>query len=250
MTNLVAINYAAHKHLKIDPIQTQVHSSKINMLPIVVAEFSQVSVQHPIVLAKNAETGEFTLSALLGFEQHENLFFKNGQWQGVYLPLQLQRQPFFVGDINTESEDDYAVCINLDCPSVVKDNTASKAADSHDLFTDGGEDSDYFIKMKQCLGYLLQGEIDNKALIDTLLALDLVQPLTLEVTFSNQQSARMNGLYTVNEEKLAALDYEQVGRLHKAQQLKPIYTMINSLGQVYPLIERKNEQLTSVHDQC
>ncbi|MGM8221584.1 hypothetical protein, partial [Escherichia coli] len=77
--------------------------------------------------------------------------------------------PFFVGDINTESEDDYAVCINLDCPSVATDNMANNV-DSYALFTDGGEDSDYFIKMKQCLGYLLQGEIDNKALIDTLLA--------------------------------------------------------------------------------
>ena len=94
----------------------------------------------------------------------------------------------------------------------------------------------------------MQGEIENKALIDTLLALNLVQPLSLDVTFCNKQSSRLNGLYTVSEEKVAALDPEQIGRLHKAQQLKPIYTMINSLGQLYPLIERKNQQLVSVHD--
>ncbi|MGO2127579.1 MAG: SapC family protein [Pseudoalteromonas prydzensis] len=248
MTNLVAINYSAHKHLKIDTAKTQEHSAAQHMLPVVVAEFSQVSVQHPIVLAKSGETGEFTLTALLGFEQHENLFSKDGQWQGVYIPLQLQRQPFFVGDIQTEVAGDYAVCINLDSPSIVRDSVQNNVNDIQLLFTDSGEDSDYFVKMKQCLGYLLQGEIENKALIDTLLALNLVQPLSLDVTFSNKQSSRLNGLYTVSEEKVAALDAEQIGRLHKAQQLKPIYTMINSLGQLYPLIERKNQQLVSVHD--
>ena len=102
MENLVALEQSAHQHIKIDTQKAQSHAKNLNMIPVVMAELSQIAVQQPIVFAKNSETGEFTLNALLGFEQHENLFYQQSQWQGVYLPLQLQRQPFFVGDTHSQ----------------------------------------------------------------------------------------------------------------------------------------------------
>ncbi|AYM86188.1 SapC family protein [Pseudoalteromonas agarivorans] len=246
MENLVALEQSAHQHIKIDTQKAQSHAENINMIPVVMAELNQIAVQQPIVFAKNSETGEFTLNALLGFEQHENLFYQHSQWQGVYLPLQLQRQPFFVGDTHAK-QTQYPVFINLNSPAVIN-NQAQSQNDLEPIYTPNAEESGYFKKIKQCLGHLLQGEIDNKKLIDTLLQHELLQPLSLEVTFQNSQKTKLNGLYTINQERLAQLDSDQITLLHQRALLPAIYTVITSLGQIYPLIERKNAVLNLADD--
>ncbi|MDC9513340.1 SapC family protein [Pseudoalteromonas sp. CST5] len=246
MENLVALEQSAHQHIKIDTQKAQSHAENINMIPVVMAELNQIAVQQPIVFAKNSETGEFTLNALLGFEQHENLFYQYSQWQGVYLPLQLQRQPFFVGDTHAK-QTQYPVCINLNSPAVINNQAQSQNV-LEPIYTQNAEESGYLKKIKQCLGHLLQGEIDNKKLIDTLLQHELLQPLSLEVTFQNSQKTKLNGLYTINQERLAQLDSDQITLLHQRALLPAIYTVITSLGQIYPLIERKNAELNLADD--
>lgn len=254
MAKLVAIDHNTHKHIHIDPSKAELHGAELNLIPIVSAEFSNIAVQYPIVLTKNGETGEFVFTALLGFEANENLFWHQGQWQGIYLPLQVQRQPFFIGDALTTREEshthsapshtsDYIVCIDLDSPTVITDSQPANA-DLKTLFTETGQDSEYFSQAKQRLAQLLQGERDNHQLLAILKQYDLLQPLSVEITFINEQSTRLNGLYTVNQEKLAALATEQIAELHQKNMLQPIYTMVTSLGQLYALIKRKNDVLS------
>lgn len=252
MANLVAIDPQAHKNLTINPALAEIHGATLNLIPTVLAEFPHLAVQYPIVLAKNGDTGEFIFSALLGFEPHENLFWQQEQWQGLYLPLQLQRQPFFVGDVVDEKTNgDYVVCLDMDSPSINQaSSTHASAGDelnlnSQSLFTETGEDSPYFQQAKNCLAQLLQGEIDNKNLLNALNKFDLLQPLSVEITFINKQSTRLNGLYTINQDKLAALPVEHIAELHQQHLLPAIYTMITSLGQLYALIERKNACLSA-----
>lgn len=246
MAKLVAVDYNIHKHLKINTAKIEQHGAKLNLIPAVVAEFANLAVQCPIVLAKNGETGEFVFSALLGFEPEENLFWQDGKWCGIYLPLQIQRQPFFVGNVSNEeaaTSGEYQVCIDTQSPAIVSQVDESSEELSA-LFTENGEDSQYFSQAKQCLAQLLQGEMDNQKLIGMLKSFDLIQALSVDITFVNEQSTRLSGLYTINQEKLAALSNEQVVELHKHNLLQPIYTMITSLGQLYALIERKNTSLT------
>ncbi|OUS23454.1 peptide ABC transporter permease [Thalassotalea sp. 42_200_T64] len=245
MAKLVAIDHNVHKNLRINPAKAELHGAELNLIPAVVAEFTNLAVQYPIVLTKNGDTGEFVCTAMFGFEADENLFWQNGQWRGVYLPLQIQRQPFFIGDSvddTSKNSGDFVVCIDVESPTIAK-VTAASQSEYQTLFTEAGEDSQYFQHAKQCLGQLLQGEIDNNKLITALKELDLLQPLSLEITFVNEQSTRLNGLYSINQEKLAALSNEQIVMLHQKNLLQPIYTMITSLGQIYALIERKNASL-------
>jgi hypothetical protein len=81
-----------------------------------------------------------------------------------------------------------------------------------------------------------------------LLQHDLLQPLSLEVTFQNSQKTKLNGLYTINQERLAQLNSDQITLLHQSALLPAIYTVITSLGQIYPLIERKNAVLNLTDD--
>ena len=85
----------------------------------------------------------------------------------------------------------------------------------------------------------------NEKLIAALKKFDLIQALSVEITFNNEKSTCLNGLYTINQEKLAALSNVNIAELHQQNLLQPIYTMITSLGQLYPLIERKNDRLSN-----
>lgn len=247
MTKLVAIDSKAHKNLIINTDKCASHAEHLNLIPVVVAELDQVALQQAIVFVKNQETGAFTLSALMGFEQTENLFYQQNQWQGIYLPLQVQRQPFFVGDTQS-NQSQYSICINLDSTAIENDANLTDSNNLKSLFTTEGKDSDYFVQIKQCLGYLLQGELDNEKLIESLLSLDLMQTVSLEVTFCNGKKIALKGLYTIDKEKLAALSAEHIVKLHQQQLLPAIYTIIFSLGQIYPLIERKNALLNNTND--
>ena len=241
MNNLIQLDAAQHQHLRIDTDRIARHAAEQRMMPIVISEFQNCAIHFPILISKNAESGAFVCTALFGFDQGENLFWKDGKWDALYTPLNIQRQPFFIGSKEDDNGDDYVLCIDRNSPSV-SDNNGEK------LFEDNRQPSAYLQKAQSTLRELLQGEAETKVFLDKLLELDLIAPLSLDITFNNQQSQRVDGAYTISEEKLAQLSDEQILSLHKAGYMGLIYTMFVSLGQLYPLIERKNHMLEHTAD--
>lgn len=240
MSKLVAIEKVHHKNIKIDVNKIEAHGSVMHLAPAVVAEFSHLATHYPIVFAKSGETGQFVCSAMLGFTEGENLFWENEQWQAMYVPLQVRRQPFFLGDdtanVAENETPQYVVCIDVESPSV--------GDKGEPLYNENGDESQFFQEAKQKLVELLKGESDNKAFINTLISMDLLESLSIEVTFVNQESTRLNGLYTIKQETLAKLSSEQLTELHKNNYLQAIYAMVISLGQMYSLIDKKNRKLS------
>jgi len=243
MTNLIAIDNKNHNGLAINSSRIEQHGANLNLVPVVTFEFTNAASQYPIVISKHEETGQFTIGALTGFEQGENLFWQNNEWQGLYLPLQIQRQPFFIGNSDDTNEEQYLVCFDKTSPAIT--DVSESDENCHPLFNEDGTESEYFEHAKQCLAQLLHGEESNKRLLNMLAELELIQPMSLEITFANEQSKRLNGLYTIDKDRLSTLSQEQVFQLHQNGMLEPIYTMITSLGQIYGLIDRKNKAIQS-----
>lgn len=240
MAHLVAVQPAQHQQLYVLPEQVDVHAAGQNLIPVVPAELTHVATQLPLVLAKSGETGQFVLAALTGFAPNENLLMQQGRWLGLYLPLQIQRQPFFVGKANPD-DNDYVVCIDLDSPATGQNQPLPVGAEL--LFFADGSETDFYRQAKQRLVQLLQGEQQRDALIDVLLQCRLLQPMSLDITFADQSTTRLNGLYTIDADKLAALAPEQVVQLHQQGHLAAIYAILGSAAQIYALIARKNQQL-------
>ena len=243
MANLVAVDSKSHKDIKINNTLVKAHGKNLHLVPAVLAEFTHIALQQPIVLTKNGETGQFVFAGMFGFEEGENLFWQNQQWQGLYLPLQIQRQPFFIGEVPIQpgkeikrENDDFLVCIDTNSPAI-------STTEGESLFSATGEETPYFKQAKNCLVQIIQGELDNQMLIEQLQEMVLIQPISLEITFINKKQTRLNGLYTIDKEKLAALNHEKIFKLHQLGLLLPIHIMIASLGQIYSLIDKKNKQL-------
>lgn len=255
MTALVALDPKFHHSCYLLPEQAQRHAAGLQLIPLVPAELSYVAAQQPIVLTKQADSGQFVLSALNGFVSGENLLFAehSQQWQGLYLPLQLQRQPFFLAlqpadadGAATDCSPQYTLCIDAASPALGQQAIdAPLPAGAQRLWLPDGSDSEPFRQAKGVLAELLQGEQQRAQLIEQLLQLQLIQPLALDITFADHSSLRLQGLYCIDQQRLAALAPDDIVRLHQAGWLPAIYSIIGSMTQLYRLIELKNQQLVA-----
>jgi hypothetical protein len=241
MTNLVAVDNKNHLNTRVDLSKVEQHGADLQLVPVVLSEFINLAVQYPIILTKNDNTGQFVFSAMLGFEKNENLFWQQEQWQGLYVPLQVRRQPFFIESNNqqdnaNQQNNELTVCLNTESPSL--SNETGEA-----LFDVNGQESTYFKTVKENLSQLLMGEKENNLLLKSLTSMELIQPISLDITFVDQSATKLTGLYTIDQDKLGALTNEQIITLYQAGLLPSIYTMITSLGQVHALIDLKNKRL-------
>lgn len=238
MAHLVSLDNTAHRHIRINSALVEVAAAKLNMIPVVITEFLKLVVQYPIAFAKDKETGRFVCVALLGFHDQENLFVEDGQWNSIYVPLQVARQPFFLGNASDSpvESDEYVVCIDTEHESI-------QAEQGERIFDADGNETAYLEKMKQGLAELLNGELPTQQFIEALARAKLLFPMQLEITFENNESTQVEGLYTINETRLAELNAEEIANLHSQQLLGPIYTVLASLGHIYSMVDRKNKRL-------
>lgn len=232
MARLVSLDNAAHRHLRIDSRRAEAAGAALTMAPVVLSEFLKLVVQYPIVFTKDRDTGRFSCVALFGFHERENLFVSDGQWQAIYVPLQVARQPFFLG--KGDEDGHYLMCIDIEHESVGQEHGEA-------IFDADGRETAWLENVKQGLAELLNGEEPTRHFIDTLARLKLLVPMRLEITFENQESAQVEGLYTIDEARLEALGAEDIASLHAQRLLGPIYTMLASLGHLYAMIDRRNK---------
>jgi len=94
------------------------------------------------------------------------------------------------------------------------------------------------------LSELLTGEEKTKQFINRLMELNLLTPVSLDITFVDERTQRVEGMYTIDEDKMAALPAKDLVDLHQSGYLPSIYTMTQSLAQIYSLINRKNQQIS------
>ena len=234
MTHMVAINNKQHADLKVTDDALSLSANQ-HLVPVVVSELNKLVVHYPVVITKFDDSGQFGLSALLGFEEKENLFWQQGEWDAVYIPAQFERLPFYVGtEAQSADSSNRLLCIDMDNASVSEEKGTP-------LFDNTGEPSSYLLEKQQILAQLLDGETQNQRFIAVLQQHNLITPFTLDITFENESKTSITGLYTIDEDKLAALSADAIADLHAQHMLQSIYTLIASNAQIYALIDKKNK---------
>jgi len=203
-------------------------------------EFRNIESCYPIFFAKDGESGQFYPLALFGFQRDENLYLKGNVWDATYMPMMVERNPFLIGfqqspDVEN-GEKRPVVSINVESPRVSE--TEGEA-----LFTDSGEPSEYLQKSMENLQTIHRGHEQNKTFIAALLENDLLEGFNLDITLKDGSNNRLEGFYTINEEKLAGLQAETLGQLHEQGFLQAIYMAVASFSRVSGLIAKKNASL-------
>ena len=203
-------------------------------------EFRNIESSYPIFFAKDGESGQFYPLALFGFQRDENLYLNGSHWDATYMPMMVERNPFLIGfqqspDVEN-GEKRPVVSINVESPRVSE--TEGEA-----LFTDSGEPSEYLQKSMENLQTIHRGHEQNKTFIAALLENDLLEVFNLDITLKDGSNNRLEGFYTINEEKLAGLQAETLGQLHEQGFLQAIYMAVASFSRVSGLIAKKNASL-------
>ena len=228
---LVELSRSEHSGLRIRADLVEAAAADQHLIPIVASEFRKAAIEYPIVFAKHPETGRFAPYVLNGLGLKENLFWSGTELDVAYVPLNVRRQPFFIGAQN-------ALCIDLDNPSVA-------ASGQKPLINPDGSDSAYLESMLSILGELVKGQERTEQFIAAALSLDLLTPIVLSIVLDDKTPLQLEGLYGIDEDKFRQLSEQETARLWRSGHLDLIYSVLIASGQIFKLIRLKNQRLAA-----
>jgi len=122
-------------------------------------------------------------------------------------------------------------CIDLENPGVQESGGEA-------LFETSGAETPYLRRELASIAELVEGEPRTRAYIERLGALDLIQPIQLELKAPNRESRKISGLHSINEKKLRGLDGAVLAELNGLGYLHAMYAMLSSLGHLQILARR------------
>ncbi|HEY5972373.1 MAG TPA: SapC family protein [Pseudoxanthomonas sp.] len=228
MAQHVLLNNIDHKNLRVDTARSAALGDDVMFAATFPAEFRDIQAYYPIVFRKTVE-GAFQPIALFGFQEGHNLFLDNGRWDAAYVPLAIERQPFLIG------RDGEALMVHIDL-----DNPRVGTGQGESLFLDQGGTTAFLDRITSVLLTLHDGLQAIHAFVDALLQHELLESFALDVELDDGSLNRLAGFYTINEDKLRALDGTALEQLHRSGFLEPLYMAVASVSRFRDLIDRMN----------
>lgn len=223
---LELLNARDHAGLRLGPPP----GGAAHFVQIVPAEFVTAAASCPIFLTKNAETGQFYAGAMFGFEPGENLL-DPGPDAALFTPLDLERQGLYLAAGGAVAVD--------------PGHRRFLAGAGPALFESDGQPSSALRRLQHVLGQMGAGVAETEAFVQALLALRLVEPIDIDLSFDDGRTLSLHGLYTVSLDRLAELDDAAVLDLFRRGFLALIYAMTGSLKQVSRLARLRNDKIAA-----
>jgi hypothetical protein len=221
MTRIELLSADTHGRLRMRPKS----AATPHFVQIVVNEFASACVCCPILLTKEAATGQFYAGALFGFKPDES-FLPEILERGGFNPLNLQRDGFFIS-----GED-----IALD-----RDNPRFSETEGEPLFDSSQQPTAGLRQIQRALGQLHAGMQMTQAFIREVAALKLIEPIDVQLNFTGGERITLEGLYTVSLDRIRALEDASALSLLRSGYLQLAYTMNASLKQIPIFAHLRNQ---------
>ncbi len=230
----IALNRERHQKLRIEPMANHfAFAAKTNAVLLASTELAEASRDYPIVFV-GAEGGPFSLAALVGLRNDENLMVDDaGMWEaGAYVPAFARRYPFVLA----EGEDKSVLTVCVDEAYGGLNETRGEA-----LFDEGGKESTY---MTRVLDFLRAFHADMQRTSEFAARLNALGLLVSKVITIEQQRGgkperqSLEGLWVVDEEKLRAIDDARIVEVFRNGYMGWVYAHLLSLGNVRRLSRR------------
>jgi hypothetical protein len=244
MTNAVLLDNVAHKDLRIRTGYSAEFGDKVNLVPVFPTEFAAVQREYPIMFRKDG-AGAYQAVALLGLDREENLFLDDSGWHARYVPAVMQRGPFLIGlhqnDDDPSAPPEPMVHVDLDHPRVSE-------TEGEPVFLRHGGNSPYLEQAGRMLRIIYEGAEFAKPMFAAFEALDLIEPMDVEVNLSERVKYRLPDFFTLNQERLGALGGDELERLNRHGYLQLAMLIVSSLSNMNWLIELKNRRTAAGQD--
>jgi hypothetical protein len=227
---LALLNNVEHKDLRVITRRGAEFGDDLMAVMTFPSEFRNLQAHYPIVFSRTAEGGYIPL-ALLGFKEKQNLFLRQEEggtrWDAHYLPLMVERYPFYIGQSPTGK----VLQVDLDSPRVSR-------TEGEPLFKEHGGNAEYLERTGSLLATIDQGMAATAPFIAALQEHNLLESFVIDIQLADGAQHRFAGFHTVQEERLAKLGAEALGKLHERGYLQAIFMVLASLSNFRDLIER------------
>ena len=233
--NPALLDNVTHRHLRIRTERSAALGDARQSALALPAEFRQLQAHFPIVFQLVEGDAGFQPVALFGLEEGQNLFLTDTGWDAPVVPMALQRDPFMIG----RSGDTLKLHVDMDSPRIVRPEDGELGTA---VFMPHGGHSDYLDHVINLLEHLHAQAQRLPAFIEALTRHQLLEPFVIDIETADGEQGRLSGLFTIHEERLAALPGEALQALAREGHLLPIYMQLASLAQLPVLVERASRQ--------
>jgi hypothetical protein len=233
------LNNIQHKNLRVITRAGAQFGDNLGTVLTFPTEYADVQRDYPIFFRKDPASGEYSSVALLGLQKDENLYLEGDRWDAGYVPGVIARGPFLIGfqerNEGGELRQEPVIHVDLDHPRV-------NEAEGERVFLEHGGNSRYLENVGAILKGIGEGLEVSKAMFAAFSALELIEPLKLEIKLDDETQYALLGLHTLNQQKLRNLGQDDVFKLHRSGFLQGAYLVLASLNNVGRLVERKQRR--------
>jgi hypothetical protein len=231
--DIVPIDRSLHKDWALNPIQDAGFSRNAHAVLLLGSEFVEASREYAIVFVRNGE--QVMPVVMLGLREGENLFVgDNGKWDARYLPAYVRRYPFTFAEIPGGQG-----LLSLDSayPGLDKEGKEGQR-----LFNEDGSDTDLIKNMLNFAQGFQDDYVRTGQVCAELDKLGLFNDMNIEATLTSGGRFNIGGFLVIDEQKLLALESQEVMSLFKSGIMGTIYAHMISLGNANQLINRLAER--------
>ncbi|RZU02490.1 SapC family protein [Rivibacter subsaxonicus] len=231
----VLLDRTKHRGKRLKPSSNVAFAAPMNSVFVAVSEFPEVCKEFVIGFVDAGDVKdaagrqEVSPIALLGLRDNENLFVDaDGSWNGRYVPAFIRRYP--LGYANTGEGQ----------TSVMIDEAFEGLNDSEGelLVQDDGEATPF---LQEVIKFLDNFELEvqrTRQLCQRIVELDLLKPVTIDITQPDGSQFSAGGVQMIDEAKLKALPEAVVVELTRNGALGLLHAHLISTTNVQRLTER------------
>lgn len=237
MKDFQPLRFEQHKTFGYTEKYGSEYGHRVGAVVILPNEFAKAQREYPILFRKDSETGRFLPVALLGFEEHENLFLNdNATWSARYVPLAVRQGPFLIGLQQQEADQRLAIYADLN-DSRIQQNVEPA------LFHTDGSASVTLNEIRDILSARHKGSELLEPMVEAFLKYNLLERVMLEIDLMHGATIKFDAGYTVHIENLMALESDAIVALHKSGFLSLAYNVADSVNNIQRLIDIKNAKM-------
>lgn len=197
---------------------------ELNAAFVNAAEFFKVALDYPIAFVREPHSGEFVPMAVFGLKAKQNLFVgADGQWRPhTYIPAYCRRHPFCIAEIPAGKGEtpQRMICVEAE---------ALSRASPRPLFDAQGRPTAAWTPIQKLLEALEGARQQTRVLTRRLEALNLLVPFDAVAMPRTGERSRLQGLYRVDEARLADVPTKHLKTMTAKHELRAIYAHLLSL---------------------
>ncbi|MEX0964028.1 MAG: SapC family protein [Pseudohongiellaceae bacterium] len=234
MSTPVPLKNDTHAKLRVIESGDYTRHKEQHLIPIISQDFFVLTAEFPLVFVKDSNGESFVPVAIMGLRENQNLYCQTEQWKAQVVPARFHNPPFQLSMADEKGEQ-FVLLIDEESPMVSETEGTA-------LFKEGGEKSEYLEKRIETLLNTAQQTVQTGNICKLFADKDLLSTKQLQLQHRpDAPRYNIDGIYTIDEQKLNALSDEDFLELRKLGLIPLIYAHLSSLQQLRRLSEMQYE---------